>query len=189
MLLHYKFIPSLVEAVWYVTHKGKRRGFSHTSSAHQPKAHEMIYLDYGSLALILGEKEFHIKPGECIFIPGGVEHSFIGEKGAPFDYLNIMFVGDPPRSLFGKCLPVNRKCLELMEKLKQESVQETPYCKEIIACVLTELISRFVRQVEFSTPIISLDTNNRHPHHSEIVNRALKIISDEYSNPPQPQTA
>ena len=152
MKLHYKFMPVMVEEVIFVTHKGKRRGYQHQLNVHPPKAHEIIYVDYGRLVLTLNEKEIHVNPGECIFIPGGTSHAFVGEEGAPFDYLNIMFKGTPPQSLFGKSLPVNRKCLELLEKLKQESIQETPYCREIIASALTELISRFLRQVEFSVP-------------------------------------
>lgn len=183
MKINYKFIPSLVEEIWFVTHKGKRRGFRHPLNVHLPRAHEMIYVDYGRLALNINDKEFHLNPGECIFIPGETPHSFAGEDGAPFDYLNIMFVGNPPQSLFGKSLKVNRKCLELMEKLKQESIQETPYCREIMASVLTELLSRFLRQVEFSIPDNLLESANRHQYQSDIVNRALKIISAEYSKP------
>lgn len=183
MKLNYKFVPALLEDMLFITHKGKRRGFRHGSCGHPPKAHEIIYLDYGRLVLTIDEKEFHLNPGECIFIPGGAMHSFAGEKGAPFDYLNIMFTGNPPQTLFSKKLTVNRKCLELMEKLKQESIQETAYCKEIMFGMLTELIARFLRQVELSVPGKLPESANRHRYRSDIVNRALKIIADEYSKP------
>jgi len=94
-----------------------------------------------------------------------------------------MFIGNPPQSLFGKKFHANRKCIELMEILKQESIREIPYCREIMAGVLTELISRFLRQVEFSIPDKLPGSLNSHRYRSEIVNRALKVISDEYSKP------
>lgn len=183
MKLSYEFKPCFVKNIWYVTHKGKRRNYSIRADAHLPNAHEMIYVDYGKIILVLNGVEIHVSPGECIFIPGGATHYFHGEQGSPFDYLNIMFVGDLPETFFGKKLIVNRKCLELMEKLKQESLRETPYCREIIASVLTELTARFLRQVEFSVPEKLPESANRHRYRSDIVNRALKIISDEYSKP------
>ena len=183
MQLNYNFTPVLVKKVLFVAHKGKRRGFRHPSNVHPSKTHEIMYVDYGRLVLNLNEKSIRINPGECIFIPGGAWHSFAGEEGEPFDYMNIMFIGNPPQSLFGKKLNANRKCIELMEILKQESIQEIPYCREIMAGVLTELISRFLRQVEFSIPDKLPGSLNSNRYRSENVNRALKVISDEYSKP------
>ena len=183
MNLHHKVKPVLVEEIWGITHKGKRRGFRHSLSIHAPKDHEMMYVDYGRLVLDLNGTELYINPGECIFIPGGTAHSLAGDNEAPFDYLNIMFSGKLPESLFAKKLAVNRKCLELMEVLKQESSQEMPYCREILSSVLTELISRLLRQVEYSIPDKLPESADRNRYRSMIVNRALKIIADGYSKP------
>jgi hypothetical protein len=41
-----------------------------------------------------------------------------------------MFKGKIPEPLLLRNLPVNRRCLELMEYLKQESIQGMPYYRE-----------------------------------------------------------
>jgi YesN/AraC family two-component response regulator len=94
-----------------------------------------------------------------------------------------MFNGNIPQSILGKSIPVNRKCLELMEKLKQESVQEMPYCREAITSLLTELVINLYRQINVSIPSKLPDPANRHLYQSEYVNRALDIIAKEYSKP------
>ena len=181
---YYKVKPVLVKEMWCIAHKGKSRGFSYRLGVHFPNEHEIIYVDYGRVVLRLNGTELYINPGECIFIPGGAAHSFFGDKGAPFDYLNIMFSGKLPESLFGRTLTMNMRCIELMEKLKQESCHEAPYFQEIMTSVLTELISRLLRQVELSIPEKFPEfTTNHQRHCSDIVNRALKIIADEYSKP------
>lgn len=180
---NYTISQNLVEEVQLVSHKGKRRGFRLQVHVHLPRVHEIIYVDYGKVAVTMDGSEIHVAPGECIFIPGGVWHSFVGEDDAPFDYLNIMFTGAPPPALFEKSLPVSRPCVELMEKLKQESLLEMPYRGEVVVCVLTELIARLLRQVEFAVPEKLPEAVNRHRYQSAIVNRALNVIADEYSSP------
>ncbi|MCX6984620.1 MAG: AraC family transcriptional regulator, partial [Lentisphaerae bacterium] len=108
---------------------------------------------------------------------------FEGEAEAPFDYFNIGFSGKIPRSLFGRRIPVDRKCVELLERLKQESIQKMPYCGEIIASCLTELIARLLRQVETSVPNKLLESVSLRKYQSEVVNRAIKVIAEEYSKP------
>ena len=183
MQLHYKIKPSLVEEVDFVIHKGKKRDSRVQLHRHGPKYHEMIYVDYGKINFILDGSGIPVRPGECIFIHGGSNHSFSGESGAPFDYLNITFHGKLPLSLFGKSIPVNRKCLELLEKLKQESIREMPYRREVIASCLTEFIAYLLRQIKVSIPDKLPESANLRRYQSEVVNRAMKVIADEYSKP------
>ena len=183
MDVSYKIKPVLVQEIHYVTHKGKKRGSPVNLHFHGAKYHEMIYADYGKIDVILNGVEIPVHPGECIFIHGGSNHSFAGESGAPFDYLNITFFGKPPLSLFGKSIPVNRRCLEFLERLKQESIQQMPYCREIIGASMTELIAYLLRQVEISVPEKLPESANLRRYQSEVVNRAMKVIAEEYSKP------
>lgn len=183
MDLDYNVKQEFVEKIYYVKHTGKKRGFFHRLHSHGSRTNEIIYVDYGKMNLLIARSEMTINPGECVIIPGGTAHSFVGEQGAPFDYLNIMFVGEIPKSLLGHSIPVNRKCLELMGKLKQESVQEMPYCREAIACYLTELIINLLRQINVSIPNKLPEPANLHRYQSEYVNRVLSIITNEYSKP------
>lgn len=176
----------IVEPIWIykvidVTHKGKRRNFAGNIHTHKPDVHEIIYVDYGRLNLTFGGSEIVVNPGECIFIPPELEHFLSGRDGASFDYLNIMFRGKIPSSLFLKNLPVNRRCLDLMEKLKQESIQAMPYSREVVLGILMELIACTLRQVEFSVPSTLPESSTSHRYRSEIVNRAMAYISERYS--------
>lgn len=183
MRLDYEIKPILVKKILYVTHKGKKRDFRNLPHLHPQKNHEMIFVDYGKIILTADRIKLNINPGECIFIPGGSKHSFKGEAGAPFDFLNIMFTGNVPKSLFGKSLSVNRKCLDLIGKLRQESINEQTYCREIMGCCLTELIFHLLRQTEFSVPNKLPESANIQRYQSEIINRAMSVIADEYSTP------
>jgi AraC-like DNA-binding protein/mannose-6-phosphate isomerase-like protein (cupin superfamily) len=179
-------IDYTVEPVWItkiidVTHKGKRRNFPGSLHAHKPDIYEIIYVDYGKLNLKFSGTEIMVNPGECIFIPPALEHSLIGKDGVSFDYLNVMFKGKMPESLLLRNLPVNRRCLELMEKLKQESIQAMPYFREAVFAILTELIACFLRQVEFSVPSQLPESSTPHRYQSEIVNRAMAYIAERYS--------
>ncbi len=182
MSIGYKIKPVLVKKIYCVIHKSKKRDFKLRLHAHSRNVHEIIFVDYGKVILTIGGTNTYINPGECVFIPGGAKHSFAGESGAPFNFLNIMFKGEVPRDLFGKSLHVNRKCLELIGKLKQESVQGIPYHLEIIGCYLTELIINLLRQVNGSIPDRQPESANRQRYQSEYVNRVLAIIADEYAS-------
>lgn len=181
MKIDYIVEPAWISKVIDVTHKGKRLNFTGTIHAHKPEVYEIIYVDYGRLNLTFGGTELIAKPGECIFIPPELEHSLCGREGVSFDYLNIMFKGKIPESLLLRNLPVNRRCLELMEYLKQESIQGMPYYQEAVFGILTELIACLLRQVEYSVPSQLTESSIRNRYQSEIVNRAMTFISDRYS--------
>jgi AraC-like DNA-binding protein/mannose-6-phosphate isomerase-like protein (cupin superfamily) len=178
----FRFIPSLVKKIFYVTHKGKQKGFFRSTHVH-PEFHEMFYVDYGSMIVTLEDRDIHVRPGECLFIRGGICHSLQGEKESPFDFLNIMFVGDLPTSILEKPFKVNRQNLDLLEKLKKESVECSPHFKDVLACVLTELIVRFIRQAEYAVPEKTPESVDLHRYQSKIVNRALKVIVERYAEP------
>ena len=182
MQLKYNVKASLVRRVIDVTHKGKKRNFNGEPDRHYPDVHELLYVDYGKVKMRIGNSRIVVKSGECIFLPGGVTHSFSGEDGAPFDFLNIMLWGKLPKAIFRKSLPANRDCLLLLEKLKQESIQEIPYCKQIIACYLTELIIHFMRQIHIVKPDKPPGPVYRQRYRSEIVNRALSVIAGNYAS-------
>ncbi len=183
MKIDYEFKPTLVEKVIYVTHKGKRRGHIGTSHMHKVYFCEIIYVDYGKVNVFVKSEKKVVNHGECIFIPGKTRHSLEGAEGAPFDYLNILFSGKVPRELFGRSIPINRRCIDLLENMKKEGLQEMQYNKDIIVCCLTELIVYLLRQSEFSIPKKPLEPIKRQNYQSEIVNRAIKVIEGEYSKP------
>ncbi len=182
MRLNYKFKPKLVGKISYVTHKGKKRNFERPFHAHAPYAHELIYVDYGEIAITINEQNFNLKAGEWVFIAGGVKHAFHGKEDAPFDFLNIIFYGKIPDILFSTKLLADRKSLNLMERLKQESIQELPYHEEVMASCLTEFIAYSLRQVSNSIPARLPGAPIRQRYQSEIVNRAINVIMNEYSN-------
>jgi AraC-like DNA-binding protein/mannose-6-phosphate isomerase-like protein (cupin superfamily) len=183
MKIDYKFTPVLVKKVIYVTHKGKRPGHQGDLHIHKPEFCEIIFVDYGKIMIFLQGRRIIVGCGECIFIPGGVKHSISGAEDAPFDFLNIAFFGKVPESIFSKSIPVNRKCLELLQQMKQESIQTMPYSNDVIACCLTEFIVHLLRQCEFSIPMKLMEPLKRQNYQSEMVNRTIKVIEGEYSKP------
>lgn len=180
MWINYKFKPSLVKRIIHVAHKGKKRNFNQPAHKHGPKAHEIIYVDYGELILDINDTGMILNPGEAIIIPGNSQHSFSGKEGAPFDFMNIMFAGKMKESIFCKKIKVTRNCINLFERMKQESIQEMPDGYEIIACCLTELLINFSRQLSSAIPGKPDEPSYSRRYRSEIVNRAMSVIANSY---------
>jgi AraC-like DNA-binding protein len=183
MLMQYNFKPYLVKRLVSIGHKGKKRGFLRISHTHPKNNHEMIFIDYGRIKLTIEKNTSTIKPGECIFIPGGATHSLEGYEGAPFDYLNVMFYGKLPKYILGKGIPVSRKCFDMLNKLKEESVGKQLFGNEIMASCMTELIATLARQINVPPLKNTPESANFKKYRSAFVNRALKVISQEYQNP------
>jgi AraC-like DNA-binding protein len=183
MQLEYKVKPVLVSEISCVIHKGKKSNYQGILHVHTPGAHEMFYVDYGKMHLFVEGVTMDIAPGECVFIPGGSKHRITGKAGAPFDFLDIVFYGKIPDSLFCKSIPVNRKNYELMERLKNESERDLPNCREIIASCLTLLLADLIRQSDVSVPnkVFGLESPRR--YQSQAVNRAMSVIASGYASP------
>jgi AraC-like DNA-binding protein/mannose-6-phosphate isomerase-like protein (cupin superfamily) len=181
MWINYKFKPSFVKRIIHVAHKGKKRNFNQPVHKHGPKAHEIIYVDYGELILDINDATMILNPGEAIIIPGDSPHSFSGKEGAPFDFMNIMFAGKIKESIFCQKIRVTRNCVNLLEQMKQESIQKMPDGYEIIACHLTELLIQFSRQLSSSVPGKPDEPAYSRRYRSGIVNRAMSVMASSYS--------
>ncbi len=182
MRLDYNFRPTYVKRVAYVTHMAKPCGYWHRMHAHARDAHEIIYVDYGVIHLIIEKKHYEVKPGECIFIPGKMAHSFVRSQDTPFDYMNIIFFGKLPQELALKPIAANKFSIEVMKDLKIESVnqQRDAFC--LMSCLLTEFIIYLLRQLSGSLPRALPQAAYRQQYQSQVVNRALAVIDKEYAS-------
>ena len=70
-----------------------------------------------------------------------------------------------------------------MKKLKLESVQKRQHSNELIACYLTEFIINLIRQVSSDIPAALPEAILLQSYQSEIVNRAISVIANEYHKP------
>jgi AraC-like DNA-binding protein len=184
MHFNYKYKPDIVKEIYYITHKAKSEGFSSNKDRHGSTLHEIIYVDYGTIKLDIDGKQFKLSTGECIFIPGGTKHTFHSPENAPFDFLNIMFWGNVPSGIFCGKQTISRRCLDLMERLKEESIHEFPYNKEILYSYLLEFVILFYRNsLEATEHKAVIKTAYQRHYQSEIVNSVLNLINQEFSNP------
>ncbi len=181
MWINYKFKPSLVKRITHIAHKGKNRNYTQKTHSHTPNVHEIIYVDYGKVILNINGTRIILNPGEAIIIPGGAQHSFAGKEGAPFDFMNIMFNGKIEESLFCQKIPATSNCINLLDRMKQESIRAMPDWHEIIACHITELLIYFSRQLSHAVPGKPEEPAYSRRYRSQIVNRALSVIANSYS--------
>ncbi len=179
--MNFIFKPLLVKKVSEISHKGKGQNFMRPSHKHHPKCFEMIYVDYGNITLESNGKTLNLKPGDTVFISGKYAHSFYGLEGAPFDYLNIMFRGELPEQIVNKVLTTSRTCAEIMAVLKEESIHELPYCNDLVACKLTELIVLFFRNLTTTIPNRPIEAAYRANYNSKIINKVINLIAQNYS--------
>lgn len=183
MKLNYNLKPSLIRRISYVTHIGRKRNAPQELHTHAWYGHEMLYVDYGRIDLMLDGKEVILSPGECLFIRGGVPHSFKGEDNMPFNYLNIMFRGSLPDNFFSHVFNVDRKLRLLFEELRAESLCEKKFGKNMIGVLLTELVIRLLRQLESAPPPQIPESGYLQNYKSGTVEKAMLAISENYSRP------
>jgi AraC-like DNA-binding protein len=183
MRLDYVVVPDMVKKILYVTHKGKLRDAPPSKHKHVPHEVEFIYADYGSVRLSIGRSSFLLQPGECIVIPGCFYHSVSGDAGTPCDYMNIGFHGKLPAAIFKKKMKVNPWTLHLIERLRQEGMSSQTCCNQAIAGLLMVLMAELLRQATDATPKQLPESQTVGTYSSAYVNRAMKIISDDYAKP------
>lgn len=179
--MNFIFKPLLVKRISEIVHKGKSQNFRRHLHRHHYKCLEMIYVDYGNITLNIDGEILNLKAGDTVFISGKYKHSFYGIEGAPFDYLNIMFRGELPEQIINKILPANRTCAEIMAVLKEESIHELPYCHDLVACKLTELIILLYRNLNTAIPNKPIEAAYRVNYNSEIINKVVNLIAQNYS--------
>ncbi len=184
MAFPYNNRPQLVTRFITVKHKSRPAGIPPIRMHFHPALyHELIYVDYGSINLIVADQKFRLGSGECMFINGIDYHSFAGTDGLPFDFLNIMFYGEVPEVLFSKKITVSRECHELMAKMREESIDEMKHYEELCSCYLTELIITLWRQETLELPKTFPEAAYQQNYHSEVVRRAVALIGENYREP------
>jgi len=184
MELKYSFRPKLIRRVSSIDHHKMKRGFIQHSHAHASYGHEIIYLDYGSLNLMLDGQPVKLNTGEIIFIRGKVFHTFQGENNIPFDYLNVMFRGTLPDFMFNRSFPVTRRMRELLLLLKQEAECRPENYLEMMGSLLTELVILLIRQnntIPVPFPVRTADLSNRIHYESDRIEKAMTVIRKHYN--------
>ncbi|HPN83858.1 MAG TPA: helix-turn-helix domain-containing protein [Victivallales bacterium] len=181
MEFQYSLKPDIVKKVFYVSHKG-RTGVDVTEEhTHRRFYHEFIYVDYGTMQIYFGKRKLLLKPGECIFIPGLSSHSMRGDAGMSYDYFNLMFSGKLPADIFKKPMKAGQRALYLIGQLRQESIAPQAYGNQAVAGLLMMLIVELLRQATNSVSKHLPESPNVWKYPSEYVNRAMKIIEQDYS--------
>jgi AraC-like DNA-binding protein len=169
-----------VNKINYISHKIKRRNYHPAEHKHKPGLYEIIFVDYGELSFEINKKAILLLPGECIIIPGETPHNFHEKEDMPFYFLNIMFSGEIPASILKMKISVRRNGRDLMKKLMHTSVQKKQYSHELLACCLTEFLIGLIWQADNNIPERLIETVALQSYQSEIVNRAIAVISNEY---------
>ena len=182
MELKYFFKPKLIRRITSINHWNMKRGYSHVNHAHASYGHEIIYLDYGKMNILLNGKILWLNTGEILLIRGGAYHSFKGHDEMPFDYLNIMFRGTLPEQLFNTPWQVDRRMREILLQLKHESEFQESGFLEMAGSLLTELAVLLIRKNSPSTREKSFELlSNRLHYESDKVEKACEIIRKNYN--------
>lgn len=171
--------PTLVRSVHRVYHKGKKADEFVKEHAHP--ALEVIYVIYGNVYLDVSGEKIVLNPGDCGIVPPWEKHTFRGEPGFPYDYLNIMFHGDVPKTLFHTPLHPSRRTRDMIEALQQESVYVLPYYEQLVRACLTQLLIDYIRHRENAIPMRLPEPATRHLYRSDLVKKALHVIRQEYA--------
>ena len=186
---------TVIRRVSYIKYVRRRKDFMQLPHRHAAFGHELVYVDYGRMDIMLEKRKLQLNPGECILIRGGTTHAFSGGNEMPFSYLNAMFRGTIDDSLYGNIIPVDRGIRHCMEQLKAETAIEAFLKDELVLCRFTELILLLLRFTLMkgtavpepgdagglnARPILPSGTLRRH---SEFAGKAMKFIQENYRHP------
>ena len=181
MDLKYFYKPGLIRRISSLNYRNMKRYFSQPNHAHASYGHEIIYLDYGSMNILLDGRNLLLKSGEILIIKGGTNHSFTGSDGISFDYLNIMFRGNLPDHLFNRPIPINRKMRSILLQVKHEmEFQEENFC-EMTGSLLTELAVYLIRSDKETKQTESTLFSNSLHYEEDKIDKAIEFIRSRYN--------
>lgn len=173
------------QSIHFVQHKGKKAGYRFPKQSH--KDHEISYVDYGRMKLVLGDKTRILPAGECVVIPSGTRHSHQSHEDRPFSFLNIMYRGRCPAVLAKKRLVLSAEERQLMSNLKQESENHAPYHSEMLLLKLNLLLLSLARNHRKQLVNIPVAGSNRMTHNQQIATRALAWLEAHLQEPLDPE--
>ena len=175
------------QSIRFVEHKGKKAGFSFPRMTH--RSHEISYVDYGRMLLVLGKTEMVLSAGECIVIPSGTQHAIQSVGDQSFSFLNIMYGGRCPPTLTKKRLALSPDERQLMSDLKKESESAAPFHGDILLLKLNLLLFSMTRNRRNKLVSIPISSANRMTHNQQIVTRALVWLEIHLREPLDPEAA
>ena len=175
------------QSIRFVEHKGKKAGFRFPLKSHEE--HEISYVDYGRMKLILGESTRTLSAGECVVIPSRTRHSTQSHEDRPFSFLNIMYRGRCPAVLAKKRLILSPEERQLMADLKQESESHAPYHNDMLLLKLNLLLFSLARNHRKKLVNIPVAGSNRMTHNQQVATRALAWLEAHLQEPLDPRAA
>ncbi len=175
------------QSIRLVEHKGKKAGFRFPLKSHEE--HEISYVDYGRMKLILGENTRILSPGECIVIPSGTCHSIQAHENRPFSFLDIEYHGRCPAVLAKKHMVLSPEERRLMADLKQESEHRASYHSDMLLLKLNLLLFSLARNHRKQLVNLPVSGSNRITHNQQTATRALTWLEEHLQEPLDPETA
>lgn len=175
------------QSIHLVEHKGKKAGYRFPLKSHEE--HEISYVDYGRMKLILGERTRILSAGECIVIPSGTRHSIQTHEDRPFSFLDIEYHGRCPAVLAKKQLVLSPDERKLMADLKQESETRAPFHREMLLLKLNQLLLSMDRNRRHELVNIPIVGTNRITHNHQISTKILAWLEAHLQDPLDPKAA
>lgn len=173
------------QSIRFVEHKGKKAGYKFPRKSHG--THEINYVDYGRMLLIMDKTRRVLSPGECVVIPAGTPHSIRCDGDQPFSFLNTLYSGRCLPTLAKKRLILSPEERRLMADLKQESESAASYHGEILLLKLNLLLFSMARNRRHELVNIPIAGANRITHNQQIVTRALAWLEAHLQDPLNPE--
>ena len=173
------------QSIRYVEHKGKKAGYTFPAEAHG--GHEITYVDYGRMRLMLNGTHRTLTPGECAIIPSETLHSIQSHEDKPFSFLDIMYDGHCPRTISGQIIRLTTDEKSIILDLKKETENAALHHESMCLLKLNLLllmIDRNRSQPLFSQPETGA---NQHSHRQQIVRRSLTYLEEHMAEPLHPE--
>ena len=173
------------QSIRYVEHKGKKAGYTFPAEAHG--GHEITYVDYGRMQLVLGGMNRVLSSGECAIIPSGTRHSIQSHEDKPFSFLNIMYDGRCPAALSRKILRLSPDEKTILLDLKREAENASLHHEAVLLLKLNLLLFSLDRNQRWTATRLPVASANQLSHSQQITHRALTYLEEHLTEPLNPE--
>lgn len=168
--------------IYTLFYQEKEKGFFFKGEQHN--LFELTYVDKNKMNSVVNGQNFVLEQGEMMLYGPNQWHMQYADSDCFVSFLTITFDMNCPYSqvLLNKIIKVNAKSVEILRSLISEALHKDFLGEDMILCKLKEFLINILRQVYSGKKDVRLETNITLNNENQLVDSALKYITDNVYN-------
>lgn len=165
-----------IDNMYTFFYEEREKGFVFSGESHP--ALELLYVDQGSLHVVIDGKEHCLQQGEMIIVGENQWHTLFSNIDVAPRFISLMFgltLGDV-RPLLNRKLAAPQSIVTMLQRMNQEQKTMDPFSNDIIIAHLHMLLLLLLREQAAPTTR-KLQTSNSIHSENEIIRQAQQYVS------------